>query len=74
MLDGVVPQVVLRALVAVEPYERDAPQSSVGLPVAAPVEPVTAGLAAAGLDRTGAAERGKGLLVREPLGVVAGGK
>ncbi len=52
-------EVVLGALVGVEPDERDAPQSGVGLAVTAAVEPVPVDLAAAGLDRAGAAERGE---------------
>ena len=43
------------------------------MPVAAAVEPVAAGLAAAGGDGAGAAERGEGLFGVQPVGVVAGG-
>jgi hypothetical protein len=43
------------------------------LPVAASVEPVPVGLAAAGWDRAAAGEGGEGPLADEAVGVVAGG-
>jgi hypothetical protein len=56
-----------------EANDDDAVQGGVGLPVAAAVEPVPVGLAGAGRDGVGAAERGEGGLGVQPFGVVAGG-
>ena len=53
--------------------EHDPPQGVVGLPVAAPVEPVTGHLAGRGVDRGDPAEVGEGGLGGDPFGVVAGG-
>jgi len=51
----------------------DAPQGVVGLPVAAPVEPMAGRLAGRGVDRGDPAEVGEGGLGADPVGVVAGG-
>jgi hypothetical protein len=55
------------------PDHDDPEQRGVGLPVAAPVEPVTAGLARGGRDGAGPAQLGLGSLRTDPTGVVAGG-
>ena len=64
--------VVAGRLVVSEPDDGDAVQCHVALPVAAPVEPVTVGLAAGRGDGTRAAEFGERGLVADAFGVVPG--
>jgi hypothetical protein len=55
------------------PNHHDPEQRGVGLPVAAPVEPVPGGLGRGGRDGAGPAELGVGGLRTNPTGVVACG-
>src|SRR4051794_13758965 len=60
------------ACVGGEPDDGDPPQGRVELAVAAAVEPVTGGLAAAGGYRVRAGQGGEGPFVAQPVGVVTG--
>src|SRR5438093_7458260 len=59
--------------VVAEAADGDHVECAVGLAVAAVVEAVAAGAAAAGLDRGGGAELGEGRFAAEALDVLAGG-
>src|SRR5712691_1333487 len=61
------------AVAVAEAADGDHVQCSVGLSVAAEVEPVAVGAAGAGLDRGGAADPGEGSFVAEAVDVLAGG-
>ena len=57
--------------VVADPLEGDDVQCPVELAIAASVQPVASLLAARGIDRTGAGERGEGCLAPHPAGVAA---
>src|SRR5213592_1856228 len=63
----------LGALAVAEAADGDHVECSVGLPVAAGVEPVAVGAAGACLDRGGAADLCEGCFATEALDVLAGG-
>src|SRR5207244_7389319 len=72
-LGGATVGVGARASAVAEPADGDQVECTVGLAVAAAVEPVSARASRGGGERTRAAEAGEGAVVGEPLDVLAGG-
>jgi hypothetical protein len=66
-------EVGLRFRAVTQPDQGDQVEGAVGVAVTGGVESVAVGLAAAGRDRAGGAERGEGGFGSEPFGVAPGG-